>query len=100
MLSNLVEVLEGVVESFDDGSHTAQGGSLQLLALEKRLRILDETDIITTDGLDEVLCRRKLTKRNAEMVGIVEGVEEILVEGMDFIDSGESLEDAANLLGN
>lgn len=100
MLSNLIEVLEWVVESLDDSSHTAQGGSLQLLALEKRLRILDETDIVTADGLDEVLCCRKLTKCNAEMVGIVEGVEEILVEGVDFVDSGESLKDTANLLGN
>lgn len=47
-----------------------------------------------------MLCGRELTKGNAEMVGIVESVEEVLVEGMDFVDSGERLEDAANLLGD
>lgn len=47
-----------------------------------------------------MLCRRKLTKRNAEVVGVVESVEEVLVEGVDFVNAGESLENTANLLGN
>lgn len=100
MLSNLVQILERVVKSLDDGSHTTEGGPLQLFALEQRLRILYETDIVTADGLDEVLCRRELTKRNTEVVGIVESMEEVLVEGMDFVDAGEGLEDGSNLFGN
>lgn len=100
MLSHLVKILERIVESLDDGSHTTKGGSLQLLALEERLRVFDETDIVTADGLDEMLRRRKLAKCDAEVVGIVEGVEEVLVEGMDFVDARESLENLANLLGN
>ncbi|MCV5091074.1 hypothetical protein OFC13_31080, partial [Escherichia coli] len=50
--------------------HTTEGGSLQLLALVQTLRVLEETDVITRDGLDQVLGGRDLTKGNLEVVGI------------------------------
>ena len=70
MLADLVEVGERVFETLDEGGHTTKGGSLQLLALVKRLRVLEETDVITRDGLDQVLSGRNLTEGNLEMVGI------------------------------
>jgi hypothetical protein len=36
---------------------------------------------------------RKLTESNSEMVGIVESVEQILVERVDVLQAGEALED-------
>lgn len=70
MLADLVEVGERVFQTLDEGGHTTEGGSLQLLALVQTLRVLEETDVITRDGLDQVLGGRDLTEGNLEMVGI------------------------------
>lgn len=42
---------------------------------------------------------RQLTQRYAEVVGIVESVEEVLVEGMDILEAGEAIQDEGELLG-
>jgi len=55
MLADLVEVHEGVLESLNEGGHATEGSLLELLALEKRLAVLEKTDIIAGDGLDQVL---------------------------------------------
>lgn len=46
-----------------------------------------------------MLGSRKLAQRNAEMVGIVECVEQILVERMNILQSGKTLEDGTELFG-
>lgn len=98
MLADLVEVHQRVLEALDEGSHATEGGTLELLALIQRLAILEKADIISGDGLDQVLGRRHLAEGDSEMVGIVEGVEQILVERMDILQSGKALEDGAKLL--
>lgn len=42
---------------------------------------------------------RQLTKGNLEVVGIVERVEEILVEGMDVLEARETVQNGAEFLG-
>lgn len=106
MLPDLVEVQQGLLQLLGEGGHAAEGGALQLLALEERLRVLDEADVVARDGLAEVLGGAQLAQGDAELrlsvggsaqrdciggigsgtyvVGIVEGVEEILVERMDI----------------
>lgn len=98
MLANLVEVHEGVLESLEKGGHATEGSPLELLALEERLGIFQKAHVVAGDGLDEVLGGRQLAKGDLEVVGIVEGVEEILVERMDVLESGETLEDGTELL--
>lgn len=43
--------------------------------------------------------RRELTESDAEMVGIVEGIEEIFVERVDVLESWETLENGTEFLG-
>jgi hypothetical protein len=97
MLADLVEVQQRVLQALDDCGHATEAGTLQLLALEERLAILEQADVVAGDGLDEVLCRRELTEGNLEVVGIVEGVEEILVERVDVLESGKAVEDGGEL---
>jgi hypothetical protein len=98
MLADLIEVHKRVLESLNEGGHATQSGPLELLALEQRLAVLEETDIIAGDGLNQMLGGGHLTEGDSEMVGIVEGVEEILVERMDVLQTRETLEDGAELL--
>ena len=42
-----------------------------------------------------MFCGRKLTQRNSKMVGIVECVEQILVEWVDVLQARKALEDKA-----
>ena len=81
VLAHLLEVEQRILESSRDGGHAAEGGAFELLALEERLGVLDQAHIVPADGLDEMLGRRELTQSDSEVVGIVEGVEQVLVWG-------------------
>ncbi len=85
MLSDLVEVEERIFKSSADGGHSSQCRTLELLALEEGLRILEEPHIIARHNFDQMLGSRKLTKGYSEMVGIVEGIEKIFVKRMDIL---------------
>ena len=75
MLTHLLEVHERVLQPPAYRSHAAEACTLELLALEERLCVFEETDIVSRDGFDEVLSGRELSEGYAEMVGIVEGVQ-------------------------
>ncbi|KAE8309420.1 hypothetical protein BDV41DRAFT_547827 [Aspergillus transmontanensis] len=79
MLTDLLEVDQRVFETSANGGHTTEGRSLQLLALEQRLGIFDETDIIAGNSLDKMFSGRNLTQSDSEMVGIVKCVHQVLV---------------------
>lgn len=79
MLANLLEVDKRVFKAATDGGHATERSALQLLALEQRLRIFDETNIIAGNGFNQMLGSRNLTEGDAEVVGIIEGVHQILV---------------------
>lgn len=72
MLANLFKIHEWVFEPSANCGHAAKCGALELLALEKRLRVLEETDVVSRDRFYQVLRGGELTKSNAEVVGIVE----------------------------
>lgn len=99
VLANLLEVEERVLQTLADGGHATESSTLELLALEERLTVLDETDIITGDCLDQVLSGGQLTEGDAEVVCIVEGVEQILVEGVDVGETRETIEDGLDFFG-
>lgn len=79
MLSYLFQIDERVFKASANGGHATESSALKLFALEKRLGIFDETDVIAGHCFDQMLCGRDLTESNSEMVGIVQRVHQILV---------------------
>lgn len=74
MLSNLFKVHEWVFEPSANRGHAAQCGALELLALKKGLRILEEANVVSRDCFYQMLGSGELAKGNTEMVGIVESI--------------------------
>ena len=70
MLAHLLEVHERVFQPPAYRSHSAKRCALELLALEERLCIFEETDIVSGDGLNEVFSSRELAKSYAIMVRV------------------------------
>jgi hypothetical protein len=99
MLADLVKIQERILETFDKSGHATKRSPLELLALEQGLAVLEKTDIVSGNGLDQVLGRGELAESNAEVVGIVESVEKILVERMNVLQPWEALEDGAEFFG-
>lgn len=99
MLAHLFEVKERVLKALANSGHATQASALQLLALEERLAILEQTHVIPRHRLNQMFRRGELTQRNAEMVGIVKSVEEIFVERMNVLKLRETLEDRLDFLG-
>ena len=99
MLAHLVEVQEGVLEPAAYGGHASQSGALELLALEKRLGVFEQADIVARHDLYEMLGGGQLTQGDAEVVGVVERVEQVLVERVDVLEPREAIEDERELLG-
>ena len=98
MLPDLVEVEKRVLQTLADGGHATKSSALELLALEQTLTILDETHVISGDGLDQTLCGVTLAEGNAEVVGVVESVEQILVERVNVGEAREAVQDSRQLL--
>ena len=55
MLPDLLKVDKRVLEPLADCCHATERRLLQLLALEQRLSVLQETNIVTSDSFDERL---------------------------------------------
>jgi hypothetical protein len=53
MLSDLLEVQQRIFQSLANCGHATKRRSLELLALEQRLGVFDETNVISRDGLDK-----------------------------------------------
>lgn len=98
VLADLVEVEQRVLQALGEGGHAAERGPLQLLALEQALGVLEQAHVVAGDGLDQVLCGGQLAQGDLEVVGIVEGVEQVLVEGVDVLQAREAVEDLGELL--
>ena len=79
MLADLLKVHEGVFQSPAYRGHAPKSCALELLTLKQGLSIFEEADVIARDSLDKVLGRGKLAESNAEVIRIVESVEEVLV---------------------
>lgn len=47
MLADLVEVQQRILEALADGGHSTKSSLLELLALEERLAVLEEADVIS-----------------------------------------------------
>jgi hypothetical protein len=99
MLPDLLEVDKRVLEALADCGHATQGRLLQLFALEKRLSVLEQTDVVTRNGLDQRLRSRQLTESNAEVVRIVKGVQQIAVERVDILEAREGFDRGGEALG-
>lgn len=98
MLSHLFEVYQRILETLGNCCHAPKGSSLELFALEERLRIFQESNVISGDGLDEMLCSRKLAEGDSEVVRIVQSIQKIFVERMNVLEAWEAIEDHRQLL--
>lgn len=58
--------------------------------MEERLCVFEETNIVSRDGFNEVFSGRELAKGYAEMVGIIERIQQVLVERMYVLETGEA----------
>lgn len=99
MLPDLLKVDERVLEPLADCGHATERGLLQLLALKKRLSVLEETNVVTGDRLNQGLGGRQLAKCDTEVVRIVEGVEQIAVERVDVGQTREGFDGLRKALG-
>lgn len=61
--------------------------------------IFEEADIISRHDFYEMLCGRQLSESYPEVVRIVEGVQEVFVEGVDVLQAGEAIQDEGKFLG-
>lgn len=91
MLAHLLEVDKRVFQPPAYRSHAAKGCALELLALEERLCVFEETNIVSRDGFNEMFSSRKLAKGYSEMVGIVERIQQVLVERMYVLKTGKPI---------
>ena len=91
MLAHLLEVDERVFEPPAYCSHAAKSCALELLALEERLCVFEKTDIVARDGLNKMFSGRELTKGDSKVVGVVECVQQVLVERVYVLKPGETL---------
>ena len=85
MLPDLVEVEEGIFQSSANGGHSTHCGTLELLALEKGLRIFEKSDIIAGYDFNQMFRSRHLAQGNSEVVGIVESIQKIFMERVDVL---------------
>lgn len=63
------------------------------------MAVLEESDVVSSYGLDQVLRSRQLTKGNLEVVGIIQGVQQVFVERVDVLQTREAVENGVDLLG-
>lgn len=65
--------------------------------MEQRLGVFEEAYVVSGDSLDQSLGRRYGTESYSEVVGIVQGVEKILVERMNVLQPWKAVEDGLEL---
>ena len=97
MLPNLLQIDQRIFKSSAYSRHATQGCSLERLALKERLRILQESDVVPRDSFDQSFCRRQSAKSDTEVVGIIESIEEVFVEGMDILEAWETVKNGLEL---
>jgi hypothetical protein len=85
VLSHLLEVYQRIFQSLTDCGHPAQSRPLERLALEQGLCIFQKSDIVSRHRLNESFGRRQRAQSDLEVVGIVEGIEQIFVEGVNVL---------------
>ena len=99
MLPDLLKIYKRVLQSLADSRHATQGCPLKLFALEKRLSIFQEADIVARDCLNERLSSRELSKRNSKVIRIVECVQQIAMERVDILETREGFDGLGEALG-
>jgi hypothetical protein len=99
MLPHLLQINKGIFQSLADGRHPAQCRPLELLALEQALSIFEKADVVASDSLDKGFGGVQLTESDAEMVRIVQSVEQIAVERVDVLEAREGRDGGGQPLG-
>lgn len=61
--------------------------------------IFEKADIVSRNSLDQVTSSRQFAKSYLEVIGIVEGIEKVLVKRVNVLEPGKAFEDYRQLLG-
>ena len=76
VLSDLLEVGEGILLSLHDRSHSTESGLLELFTSVKRVTELEQSDVVLRDLRDEVSGGVELTQSKLVVVLVVQDVQE------------------------
>lgn len=97
VLADIFEVLESISELLAGSGHTTKSSALELLTTVQRITVLQETDVITTNGVDNVTDGTDLAEGDLVVITVIQDMHQITVEGMDIIDLREFDEDVSEL---
>lgn len=89
MLSDLLEVGERLFLSSHDGGHTAESSTLELFAAVQAVTELEETNIVFTDAIDEMLAGVDLAQSELVVILIVEHIQQTCQERMQVVENWE-----------
>jgi len=109
MLSDFFEETERRTESLDNLGHSKQknvkekfwqrlwipseSGSLEHFASIQGITVLQESDVILSDTVDEVTSSVDVAQGDFVMIFVVDDVDKISIEGVDIVELGEAFED-------
>lgn len=85
VLSDLLEVCQGVLLALHDRRHAAERRLLQLLAAVQRVTELDQAAVVLADLNDEVARSVQLAESELVVVLVVEDVKERVEEGVEVL---------------
>lgn len=76
MLSDLLQIRQGLLLPPHNGGHSAHGRPLELLATEERVAKLEQADIVLGDLRNEVAGSVELAKGELVVVLVVQDIQE------------------------
>mmetsp|Transcript_3081 Transcript_3081/g.6284 ORF Transcript_3081/g.6284 Transcript_3081/m.6284 type:complete len:211 (-) Transcript_3081:382-1014(-) len=93
MLPDFLKVRQRRLELLHRSAHTSQTCSLEHLALVCRVCVLQQTDVVLRDVVDDVAYSRNLAESQLVVIPVIQDIAEVRVEGMDVVESGKFLQD-------
>lgn len=80
------------------GAHATQRGTFEAFATIQRVGVLNETNIVLCDAIDERTGSGELTEGQLIMIAIIKDIEKVGIEGMEVIKIGEVGDDLSELI--
>jgi hypothetical protein len=93
MLSDFFEETERRTESLDNLGHSTESSSLEHFASIQGITVLQESDVILSDVVDEITSSVDVAQSDFVMILVVNDVDKISIEGVDIVELGEAFED-------
>lgn len=98
MLSNLLQEFQRILLTLQDGRHSTERGTLELLGSVQTVGELEQSEVILGNLVDEMSSLVELTEGDLPVLLVVENVEEMHQEWMQVFEDGEFGEDFTDSL--